>query len=178
VRGRQALVAFDQDAIQALLDAGPLASAQLVLSSADRSASGRQDDLVALPLRAGFVEGNGDDAGNEPGTGSGVTWNCAEDAEIGDDMEDCLQEWPEPRIGRWRSAPRVSVADGHSGPVSWDVTEHVKDGVNAWMIHRKRGGGSFSFHSREGAAALGDPSLAPTLILQRADDEAALAKAE
>lgn len=179
VRGRQALIAFDQDQIQAFLDAGPLASAQLVLSSADRSTSGGRIDLVALPLRAGFVEGNGDAAEHDPGTGTGATWNCAEDAEIGDDLESCLQDWPQPRTGgRWQSAPRVSVQDGHAGPVSFDVTEHVAGGTSGWLIHRERGSGSFRFHSREGAELLADPSLAPTLILHRALEEKVVAAAD
>jgi hypothetical protein len=48
------------------------------------------------------------------------------------------------------------------------VTEDVLEGVTAWLV-RKRDESDptgIAFHSREGAAALGDPRLAPTLVLE------------
>jgi hypothetical protein len=55
--------------------------------------------------------------------------------------------------------------------VGWDVTEAVRRGVHAWSLQRIRGSGSRAFVSREGAADLGDPSLAPTLILTHPVEE-------
>jgi hypothetical protein len=65
----------------------------------------------------------------------------------------------------WHGAGRLFQPDGYSGPVSWDVTEDVRHGIHAWVLGRVFGSGSLAYVSREGAAAAGDPSLAPTLIL-------------
>ena len=52
-----------------------------------------------------------------------------------------------------------------------DVTEAVRSGVHAWTLRRARGRGSLTFVSGEGAEALGDPGLAPTLILTHPVEE-------
>ena len=174
---RRALVAFDPAAIDAFLAAGPLASARLRLTSADQSRSGRGHWVAARPLRAaGFVEGNGNAAEVDRGIGRGATWNCAEDFEIADFLEECVQDWPR-RMFRGRGEV-VFQEDGYTGPVSWDVTADVERGASAWLIARRHGRGhSLAYHSREGAAALGNPSLAPTLVLTHADKNDLLAEA-
>ncbi len=72
----------------------------------------------------------------------------------------------------------MKVPDGFTGKVGFDVTEHVAKGASAWVIQRRHGGHSAVFHSREGAALLGDPSLAPTLLLIPADEDEVVAGAE
>jgi hypothetical protein len=127
------------------------------------------------------------------GVRSGATWNCAEDADVSDDDEDCLQRWPRslfpPSQRRWPGRD-----DRRAGLVSWDVTEDVGAGAYAWLIwtparhghdwlfqasggrgdgtghghaggHRLARGGAY--HSREGAAELREPIRAPTLLLAR-----------
>lgn len=180
-----ALLGFDPAQLQAFLQAGPLDNARLILTRVDTSTGGsgpsskgrgKQDKkslLVLRPLSAGFVEGNGNLAGTDRGAGSGSTWNCAEDAEIANDEGECLQYWS--RGGGWESEWGTSnagrggesnlfVEEGQGGLVSWDVTEAVRNGVHAWAL-QLRGSDSLAFYSREGAAAEGDPGLAPTLIL-------------
>lgn len=53
----------------------------------------------------------------------------------------------------------------------FDVGDHVLSGVSAWVIelfHNRPRRGSLAYISREGADALGDLALAPTLVLTRA----------
>lgn len=171
----RAVIGFDPDQLQTFLDENALESARLVLSGADRSSGGGDIWLQASPLDATFVEGNGNRREGDRGSGSGATYACAEDAEIADFAEDCLQDWP-PRFDR-RGGDRVEVPDGHTGKVIFDVTADVEDGVSAWLVKRVRGGRSTAVHSREGAEQQDDLSLAPTLILiPKLDDEVAEAK--
>jgi hypothetical protein len=53
--------------------------------------------------------------------------------------------------------------------MSCDVTEGVAAGIDAWILRKKRKQGSayLTFHSREDAADLRDPTRAPTLLLER-----------
>ena len=114
---------FDDERVQRFWEGGEVPVATLRLSMAERGAPWR---LELVPVFDGFVEGKGD-------VGSGATWNCAEDADVSDDDEDCLQHWPRslflPSEGRWpdRHDPRA-------GLVSWDVTEDVGAGAHAWLI--------------------------------------------
>jgi hypothetical protein len=170
------VLGFDPDELQAFLDANPLASARLVLSSADTSVSAANLWLKATPLDGTFVEGNGNAAERDRGDGGGATWNCAEDFEIADFMEECVQDWPR-RFGQGRGTT-AQVPDGFTGKISFDLTADVANRASAWVIQRLRGGHSAAFHSREGAALLDDPSLAPTLLLIPADEDEVTADAE
>ena len=181
--GEEFVVQFDDERVQRFWEGGEVPVATLRLSIAERGAPWR---LELVPVFDGFVEGKGS-------VGSGATWNCAEDADLSDDDEDCLQHWPRslflPSEGRWpdRHDPRA-------GLVSWDVTEDVGAGAHAWLIRTParhghnwlfqasggRGGGAGhghagghrparggAYHSREGAAELREPIRAPTLLLAR-----------
>ena len=55
--------------------------------------------------------------------------------------------------------------NGMSGEVSWNVTADVQGGASSWLIERS-GGGSARYYSREGAAAAGNPELAPRLVIE------------
>jgi len=192
-----ALLGFDPAELQAFLEAGPLDNARLVLTRADASSDQLESSrslkrkkaekirLVLWPLNGEFVEGNGvaDVAGEYPGIGSGATWNCAEDIDVGDDAADCLQEWDWDWDRGWgwgasldggRDEARyafVPEGDAQSSRVGWDVTEDVRRGVYTWALQRASGSGSLAFVSREGAEALGDLGLAPTLILTHPVEE-------
>ena len=123
-----------------------------------------------MPTRSSvdFAEGNGQNAGvpgaqSTRGSGPGVTWNCAIDAEIANQATDCDPRWNGGTFGP-ATAPSVPHVNGLSGEVSWDVTDDVLAGASAWLIKKtaERQAGEVSYHSKEGA----DPALAPRLILE------------
>jgi hypothetical protein len=166
------VVQFDDARIQRFADGGELTSVILRLGIAERRSPKR---LELVPILDGFVEGKG-------GVGTGATWNCAEDADLSDDDEDCLQHWPRSLFARG-DARRPDHRDRKMKLVGWDVTEDVRAGVSAWLIRtpsragkawrpqRHRGGIKVregAFHAREGAAALREPFRAPMLLLERA----------
>jgi hypothetical protein len=157
------VVGFDSEALETFLSEKGLERAQLVLSSADTSYGGGSTWIRVLPLEATFEEGDGDQLEHYRGAGFGVTWNCGTDYEIADFAEECVTEWPH-RFARGYGS-QVRVPDGYQGKVTFDVTEDVRNGISAWVVKRRARGGSVAFHSREGAELLGDPSLAPTLLL-------------
>ena len=139
-----------------------------------------ENRITILALPGGFVEGNGNNGLFDFGTGRGATWSCAVAEEIGDDNERCEQDWPESfnnAVGShdWHSGQGVANYDPDTGELSWDVTEDVRNGINAWLIGvrgRGRGGlsGDLALHARDGASnEVGEPSLAPKLILERAE---------
>jgi hypothetical protein len=167
--GRQVIaVEFDQELIQRFLDDGPLGRATLILTIAENEGHwGRRGQAVtARPLGDTFWEGNGNLAAGERGSGRGATWNCAIDSDIADDVKTCEAAWSAPI---WRGK---GVAwphdDGLLGEATWDVTEDVADGITAWTIRKsaRRRGGNVLYYSREGARALLDTGLAPTLLLE------------
>jgi hypothetical protein len=170
------VVAFDAEKVQGFLDQGPIGSVRLVLSPAgDEDRSGghfrrRHVPLVAAyPLSEDFEEGNGDVAAGDPGAGAGATWSCAVDAEIGNEVPDCLLDWTERRRfgGPRHERPALSSKED-LGPLVLEVGDHVASGVSAWLIElfdRRPRRGSLAYVSSEGADALGDLDLAPSLIL-------------
>jgi Putative metal-binding motif len=148
-------------------------SAQLVLSI-DRNRgnwgrTGRTVDVHALLVD--FDEGNGQTfrvrrSQWTRGTGSGVTWECASDADIANTRTDCAM-WDG---GSFAAPPTDSVLflRTTAGEVSFDVTADVQAGTSSWLVKRTdaQGSGGVEIHSREGAAAAGDPDLAPRLVLE------------
>lgn len=127
-RGRRGanrlVVAFDADQVQNFLDQGTLGSAQLVLIPTSDDGWGghawrRHVPLVAAyPLRDEFEEGNGYAAAGDPGAGAGATWSCAVNAEIGNDIPDCLLDWTgRQRFGGPRNERPALSAVALRGPV-------------------------------------------------------------
>jgi hypothetical protein len=169
------VVAFDPDAIEAFLAANTLTTATLVLTIAENADNwGREGDRTvdAHPLTTDFAEGDGQNAGvpgseSTRGSGAGVTWHCAEDAEIANQATDCDPRWDGGSFGM-ANAPSVLHVNGLSGEVSWDVTEDVAAGATAWLIKKTAEGqaGQVFYYSKEGAEAAGDPDLAPRLVLE------------
>lgn len=133
-------------------------------------------------LRGSFTEGNGVTWGNGPrqpekrGSGSGATWQCAEDTAIETTKTDCDERW------NGGEAAIVSLTDSVLHPsdlttgdiVEWDVTADVQDALAhpegapevVWLLKKERGLGQVVYHSRESALAAGDASLAPSLFLK------------
>jgi hypothetical protein len=167
------VVGFDPAAID---DFGDVTTATLVLTISENANNwGQNDDRTvdAHPLAVDFAEGNGQNAGvpgaqSTRGSGPGVTWKCAEDADIANQQTDCDPEWGGGDFGAATADPVLHV-NGLSGEVSWDVTDDVLAGVSAWLIKKtsERQAGKVSYFSRQGADAAGDPDLAPRLILER-----------
>ncbi len=169
------VVSFDPETLESFLEDGPIGSARLVLTptGAQDGAGGhhaRRDlRLVAWPSGDTFEEGNGNSAAGDPGEGRGATWNCAVDADISNDVKECLARWTGPRRfgGSRRARPALSY-QGEPGPVVFDVRDHVAGGVSVWTIElfdRQFRRGHLAYVSRQGADGQGDLELAPTLIL-------------
>jgi hypothetical protein len=162
-------VAFDAQQVQDFLDEGPLGSARLVLTPGPHEAGSLRHAprLVAYPLSDAFEEGDGNSAAGDRGAGPGATWHCAVDAEVGDNVEECLLDWT--KLRRAGGARGARPAPGSPERLAvFDVADHVSNGISAWIVEsldRRPLRESFGYVSREGADALDDLALAPTLVL-------------
>ena len=117
-------------------------------------ASGRLISLHALT----FTEGNGKnidvpDVDSTRGTGPGVTWNCAIDAEIADTNADCDPKW---NGGAFNPVPtdQVLIVNDLTGTIQFDVTDDVNNGIREWIIKLddENEFGRLSFTSKEGGS--------------------------
>ena len=167
----RAVVAFDLAGISM---AG-LQSATLILNIAENSnnwgASGRLVD--AHRILEDWTEGNGRNdvmSGGGPafrGSGEGVTWNCAKDANISNQTANCSPLWNGANYAP-ATAPAALHSNGLLGQVAWDVTSDVLAGAtHGWTIRKREENqnGQVRYYSREGAALAGDTGLAPRLLL-------------
>ena len=130
-------------------------------------------------LAVSFTEGNGKwldlpSGIRDRGRGPGVTWSCATDNEIGNNAANCATQW---NGGSTAAGPASAMAlhtVGQTGAVEWDVTADVLQALSEgapsvqWLIRRafENQTGHAAYHSSEGAAALGDADLAPTLTVE------------
>lgn len=118
----------------------------------DKSLSGMYGELRAIagptldahPLLTGFTEGNGKAAGLPKaemvrGSGPGVTWDCAVDANIANRKPDCSARWRGGDFGTATAAPVVHF-NGLTGDVVWDVTADVQAGTTGWLIKKTHKG--------------------------------------
>ena len=184
------MVAFDVSGV----NLANVTSASLILSLKQSpfnwGGSGRPVD--AHRLLESFTEGNGWNAANLQGNGAGVTWNCSSDTDISNNQSNCATQWGGGSFAA-ATAAALTITDQFQGLVSWDVTADVAPAGSvaelAWLIKKQDEGedGVAEFHSRESAANLGDPALAPRLLLVvtdpnqppvAADDSALAATAE
>ncbi len=102
------------------------------------------------------------------GTGAGVTWACRTDTDISNNQTDCDPAWVGGTILP-PTSPSVTIANGQTGVVSWVVTSDIFSGAFfGWVIMKTNdtANGEVQFHSKEGAAALGNPALGPRLVLE------------
>jgi hypothetical protein len=157
-----ALVAFDLSG----QDLSGLVTATLKLTiqeTANNWGPGRP--VRAHRLLSDWTEGNGfDSGGNVPGTGAGVTWNCATDLDLSDHSPDCLQEWEGGGYAA-STGQGLLVTSGMTGEVSFDVTLDVKAGASfGWVVRKEDENalGRIELESKESA-----PSLGARLILER-----------
>jgi len=168
----RALMAFDLSSIQP----SDVAQATLALTIAENHDNwGANNDRTvdAHPLLVPFIEGNGQNLGvpnpeSTRGEGAGVTWNCAEDADVSNQAPDCQSQWDGGIYGP-PTAPPVVHVNGLTGDVSWDVTIDVQAGAtNSWIVRKTNEGqpGFVEYYSREGSmAAFGNLSAAPRLVI-------------
>jgi hypothetical protein len=163
----RAVVAFDLSKV----NTSAITSAHLVLSIKRNQhgwgASGA--DLAAYALLQDFTEGNGHvfrDPSPSRGNGPGVTYRCATDTAIENSSTDCNPTWDG---GTFSATPTDTtlVTNTTTGTIEFDVTADVKAGQSEWLVKTPNGerGGKLLLHSREGAEASGDPTLAPRLEL-------------
>jgi hypothetical protein len=130
-------------------------------------------------LAVPFAEGNGQwfdlpSSSRTRGNGPGVTWNCAVDGEIANTVADCDAPWDGGSAAAGPGSASVLHTSGLTGSVEWDVTADVLQALSEnatsiqWLIRRavENQSGRAIYHSGEGAAALGNPDLAPTLTLE------------
>ncbi|HSF18160.1 MAG TPA: Ig-like domain-containing protein [Vicinamibacteria bacterium] len=155
-----------------------LQEARLVLTISDIStnwsASGRP--VRVHRLLDTFAEGNGWNVGNNvQGTGAGVTWKCSKDTDIANAAADCAMAWDGGSFVE-ATAPAVLHFNGMTGEVVFDVTADVLAlGAGAaeavFLVKKENEGdaGKVEYFSVEAAAASGDPSLGPRLVLVSAN---------
>ena len=138
---------------------------------------GGQGRLVSVHrLAVPFAEGNGEwfdlpGSSRTRGNGRGVTWNCAVDSQIANTMPNCGTPWNGGSTAAGPASESALHTNGLTGPVEWDVTADVVQALSdnavsiQWLIRRAVEGqnGHAIYHSKEGAAALSNPDLAPTL---------------
>jgi hypothetical protein len=138
---------------------------------------GGQGRLVSVHrLAVPFAEGNGQwfdlpGSSRARGNGSGVTWNCAVDGEIANMAADCSTPWNGGSTAAGSASATALHTNGLTGLVEWDVTADVVQALSdnaasiQWLIRRavESQNGHAIYHSKEGAATLSNPDLAPTL---------------
>lgn len=127
-----------------------------------------------------WAEGNGNNyptPKNPKGTGPGVTWNCSTDADIANEKPDCTG------IDRWKTGgkkyqgplrgPAIQTNDMLDGTkIVFDVTADVQAGLGPQDVKFMsffilvKGAGSVAYYSKEGAAAAGNLSYVPMLIIE------------
>lgn len=177
--GKRTVVAFDLSGVPP--DA-VITNTTLVMTIAEPARGWRKKGTYVNVQRLleRFTEGNGFSWGKKRrhrirGSGAGVTWNCATDADISNRRPDCDTKW---KGGSHSAAPPTAFGALHTkemtGEVAWDVTDDVLDALAegvpevGWLIRqeKRRRRGMVVYHSKEGAAAAGDANLAPRLILE------------
>jgi hypothetical protein len=160
---------------------GPLSRVTLRLTLAEAATGWGPDgrDVSVHRLAVPFTEGNGNWLDQPPGTrdrgnGPGVTWNCATDNEIGNSAANCPTQWDGGSTAAGPASATALHTVGQTGAVEWDVTADVRQALSEgapsvqWLIRRavESQTGRAAYHSAEGAAAVGDTDLAPTLTIE------------
>ncbi|MFM7142225.1 MAG: hypothetical protein ACKO2K_09980, partial [Alphaproteobacteria bacterium] len=131
--------------------------------------------LDAYRLNQDFTEGNGKqfslpaDQVATRGTGGGVTFNCATDADVANNARDCVPSWDGGNLAIPATASSsVLVTRTTAGQLEWNVTADVLAGATRFLLRKPVAAdpGKVEFFSREGAARAGTPDLGPKLILR------------
>lgn len=146
------LVRFDQTAIASAVGSAGLASAKLRLSIASNGNNwGSSGGTVgAHRLSVAWSE-------------TGATWNCPSDSNLANSAADCSPTWNMTNSASWpfqqTPAAVVTIQNGQSGWVEWDVTADVAAFLagtaqnQGWMVRKmnESAAGKADFSSREGA---------------------------
>ena len=163
------------------LNLSGLSRATLVLTTDPSQAVtgwGNGRTISAQAITTPWQEGNGWSFGLKKkdqiaGNGSGATWFSPADEDISNDSPDSVTNWNGATSSiNPSTAPSVQIANFQSGEVAFDVTTDVLNGAeHGWLIlkDQENVGSKVSFYSREGAAAAGNPDLAPRLNLEFGD---------
>ena len=167
-------VAFNLDGV----NFAGLSSATLVLTIDTNQAVngwGNGRTISAQTITTPWQEGNGRNFGLKKkdqiaGDGAGATWFSPIDENIGNDSSDSAVNWNGAASSvSPPTSPAVQIVNFQSGEVAFDVTADVLSGAeHGWLIlkDQENAGSKVSFYSREGAAAAGNPDLAPRLLLE------------
>lgn len=147
---RRGIVQFDPQTVADMRNnAANGASIYLTLQIAANNNNWSQDeehvvDVHALPENFWIAEGTGKTSGLPAsevtrGNGQGVTWAQSNDANTADNKKKVKKVQPT----NWQggdlvmlpaTAPGVVHYNGLGGQVSWDVTQDVLSGANAWIV--------------------------------------------
>jgi hypothetical protein len=167
------VIAFDTDTINSAVDGRPLQSAVLRLYITENGNNwGSDGNTIGVHrLLADWHEGNGWNVGNNiAGTGSGVTWGCAIDTDISNNLNDCSTQWDG---GSFQSTATSNVLITNNLMNQWvefNVTSDVLGFLNGtsanygWIMKKtsESMNGDVKFPSRESGA--NSPVLEITVI--------------
>ena len=170
---RRPVVGFDLRNV----DLSGLTSATLVLTIKGSPGpflwgfNGRTVD--AHRLLEDWAEGNGKAYGlpfrkRTRGEGEGTTWRCAIDTNIANFVANCNPKWNGGNFEATAS-DQFLMTNGATGEATWDVTTDVLEGFDSWLIKKTKGLGIARFYSRDNEEVVGNPDLAPRLVLTFAD---------
>lgn len=177
--GSQAVIAFDLSHIPS--PGVTSAKLRLTLAQAPRNTSSVTIQIYRLHRSFSFTEGNGSNWGNSApqtrnqGNGEGVTWECASDAEIGNQRADCDTSWDGGNAAI-RSLTK-EVSHPRSAKIGYikelDVTADVRDAIDdgateiIWLLKKKDSRpGQISYFAKEGVRIGGEVGQAPSLFLK------------
>ena len=147
---RRGIVQFDPATVANMRNAaisGDTVYLTLQIAANGNNWSQTDDHFVdAHPLPPDFwvVEGDGKFSGlpladTTRGSGPGVTWNMAYDSDTFDSKKKVTKGYPRnweggSHVMQDPTSPGVLHVNGLSGSVSWNVTDDVANGTNAWII--------------------------------------------
>jgi YVTN family beta-propeller protein len=155
------------------IDPSQVVSATLELTVSAASSWGPGRPVGAHRLNAAWTEGNGwNEGGSVPGTGTGVTWNCASDTDVSNDVANCAAPWNGGTFAPLPTAVVVHTNNLAGTVVRFNVTADVaalSSGATeiSWILKKQdeNADGRADYISKEAAINLGNPSLAPRLVL-------------
>ena len=160
------------------INAATVSKATLVLTidPSDQAAGwGNGDTVNVKPVTVAWQEGNGKSYGlsssqQTAGSGAGTTWFSPTDDNISNNSSNSVTQWSGgATYATAGAAPTLTVQNHQTGELRFNVTADVRAGaVQGWLLRKdaENKGSKVTFYSKEGAAAAGNPALAPRLILE------------
>ena len=160
------------------INAATVGKATLVLTidpSDQATGWGNGDTVNVKPVTVAWQEGNGKSYGlsssqQTAGSGSGTTWFSPTDDNISNNSSNSVTQWNGgATYATTGTAPPLTVQNHQTGELRFNVTADVRAGaLQGWLLRKdaENKGSKITFYSKEGAAAAGNPALAPRLILE------------